>query len=99
MGVGCQEQLADDAIPIPLGLIGNAVGILSDIDLLYAVVDSDGDAVTTRGEAVEVEFLLRGQVVGGVSIGVVDPEGDGAVGAFEYNGDVFIQPVLGDIDV
>jgi hypothetical protein len=51
---GAQFDTACDAIPVALRLVGNAVGVLSDADVLDAVIDADGNLVVTTEAQVGV---------------------------------------------
>ncbi len=99
-GVVCGEcNGADDAVPVALGMVADAVGILSDLDS-DAVIDAQSDPVVAGSEmAGDIVDVLGGEAISVADEISIDPEGCFPVGAFEGEVDMFAFPVLGDEDV
>ena len=78
-----EADVADDAIPIGLCVLG--IGVAVAIDLLgytLGVIDQDGEIVTAWGKIIERKALGRGDVVGRTYIFAIHIDA-GQLGAFE----------------
>ena len=97
---GAQFDTACDAIPVALRLVGNAVGVLSDADVLDAVIDADGNLVVTTEAQVggDVVLMRNGEAHLVAYFVAVDDDGGLDVRAFEEEGDALSFPCPGDGD-
>ncbi len=96
-GAGRQGDPADDAVPVGLGVIRDAVGVFADIDVLDPVVHTDDHPVRARlGESGQVVFVRRAQAVGRAGFLAVDPEAGFPVAALQAQDDAAAPPGLGD---
>ena len=93
---GGEEQLADDAVPVGLGVLG--IGMAAGIELLRhaaAVVNHDGQPVAAGGKhGAEAIDLRRGDVVAGAHGQAIDIHLSG-FGALQIEIDVLAVPVGG----
>ena len=51
IGSARSSMLADNAVPVCLRVVRHTVGVVTDIDV-QAIIDSDGDCVSARCQAV-----------------------------------------------
>ena len=95
-----QLHASDDAVPVALRLVGDAMGVLSDADVLDAVIDADGYLVALAGaddlrQVVAVGYGERHLVA---HFDAVDKDGGLDVRPLEQQGDVLALPLLRHID-
>ena len=96
---GLQFESADDAIPICLDMIRNAVGIRTHIDS-DPVVHQDGEAVfPRRGVRAEFKNMRRCQAVAFPHQRVVEPHLRFPMAALQKKRDTPPRPIVRDFDV
>lgn len=97
--VGGEFDGADDAVPVALGMVANAVGVFADLDT-DAVIDAESNAMVAGFElAGDVVDVRGGEAISVADGGSIDPEGGFPVATFEGEVDMFSFPVLRDEDV
>ena len=99
-GRGAQFHAAHDAVPVALGLIAHAVGVLPHAHSVDAVVDAYGDVVALPGHDLvgDVELVRRAEAVLVAGLLPVDVDGRLDVGAFEEQHHAAVFPRLGHVD-
>ena len=97
---GAQFYAPGDAVPVALGLVGYAVGVLSDADVLDTVVNTDGNLVVVAEAEVRGDvILMRDGKAHLVAYRVtVDDDGGLDVRTLEEEGDLLAAPGLGNGD-
>ena len=95
-GRGTQLDAASNAVPVALGLIGDAMRVLPYTDVLDAVVDADGNLVLAAKAQVGRDVILmrhgEGHLV--AYLIAVDEDGGLDVRALEEEGDTLTAPSL-----
>ncbi len=98
--VGAQFHPSHRAVPVRLRVVGDAVGVLTDINA-YGVVHPQRQAVLAWLEGVEREFVGGGQAVARPRQTSVHPEAGFPVGPFEKKREApfAIGPFGGNLDL
>ena len=91
---------SDDTVPIALRLVGDAVGVLSDADILDAVVHTDGNGIALARDEALCHIVLMGSGERHLvpHLPAVDIDGGLNMGAFQEERHTLVSPVAGDID-
>ena len=91
---------SDDTVPIALRLVGDAVGVLSDADILDAVVHTDSDGVALAGKEALCHIVLMGcgERHPMPHLYAVDIDGGLDMRTFQEERHTLVLPVAGDID-
>jgi hypothetical protein len=96
---GGEFEAADDAVPVALGVIGNAVGVFADVEV-DGVVDAEGELVPAGGHrGAEVVDVRRGQAVVRAEGAAVEPDVRLPVRALEREHDPAARPGRRDFHV
>ena len=90
-----QLQRADDAIPVALRLVGDAMAVGAWVDVLHAVVDADGNEVLSfLNIGRDVELVRHAQAILHAHLLAVYPDGTLPMGPLEVERHVLPRPLL-----
>jgi len=92
-----QFDVADDAVPVGLRVVGDAVRVDTDADL-DRVVHADRQGVPALAEHAEIIFVGHAEAVVRADRLAVDPDLSLPVTSFEEQHDPFGVPLAGDVD-
>ena len=97
---GTQLYATCDAVPVALRLVRDAVGVLTYTDILYAVVNANGDFVLPTIVKVRSDVILMRHAEAHLMAYVMTVDRDGGldVRTLEEEGDTLAAPRLGNDD-
>ena len=99
-GVGCpQFEAADEAVPVALGVVGDAVGVVADVHD-HAVVDADRQPVGAGGHVTaQLIHVRRAEAVLRAEGPPVDPDGGLPMRPLQEEGEASALPGGRDFDL